>query len=53
MQMGPQVMLAIKVRMRPGLTLEAAVASLNALEKRIKTKFPEVAWCFVEPDVAD
>ena len=24
---------------------------LNALEKRIKAKFPEVAWCFVEPDV--
>ena len=53
MQMGPQVMLAIKVRMRAGLTLEAAVTSLNALEKRIKAKFPEVAWCFVEPDVAD
>ena len=52
-QMGPQVMLAIKVRMRTGLTLDAAVASLNALEKRIKGKFPEVAWCFVEPDVAD
>ena len=53
MQMGPDVMLALKVRMRADLTLEAAVACLNALEKRIKTKFPEVAWCFVEPDVAD
>ncbi len=53
LQMGPEVMLALKVRMRPGLTLEAAVARLNALEKRIKTKFPTVAWCFVEPDVAD
>jgi len=53
MQMGPDVMLAMKVRMRPGLTLEAGVASLNALEKRIKTNFPSVAWCFVEPDVAD
>jgi cation diffusion facilitator family transporter len=53
LQMGPQVMLAIKVRMRAGLSLDAAVASLNALEKRIKAKFPEVAWCFVEPDVAD
>ena len=53
LQMGPDVMLAVKVRMRPGLTLEAAVASLNALEKRIKAKFPTVAWCFVEPDVTD
>jgi cation diffusion facilitator family transporter len=53
MQMGPDVMLALKVKMRDGLTLEAAVHTLNALERRIKTKFPEVAWCFVEPDVTD
>jgi len=53
LQMGPDVMLAMKVRMRPGLSLEAGVARLNALEKRIKTRFPTVAWCFVEPDVAD
>jgi hypothetical protein len=39
--------------MRPGLTLEEGVARLNALEKRIKARFPTVAWCFVEPDVAD
>jgi divalent metal cation (Fe/Co/Zn/Cd) transporter len=53
LQMGPQVMLAIKVRMRSGLSLETAIERLNALELRIKQKFPEVAWCFVEPDVAD
>jgi cation diffusion facilitator family transporter len=53
MQMGPDVMLALKVRMRAGLTLDAAVDCINALERRIKTRFPEVAWCFVEPDVAD
>jgi len=53
MQMGPDVMLALKVRMRAGLTLDAAVHCLNALERRIKAKFPSVAWCFVEPDVAD
>jgi len=53
LQMGPDVMLALKVQMRAGLTLEAAVDSINELERRIKAKFPEVAWCFVEPDVAD
>jgi len=53
MQLGPDVMLALKIRMRAGLTLDAAVEAINELEKRIKTKFPEVAWCFVEPDVAD
>lgn len=52
-QLGPQVMLAVKVRMTPGSTIEAAVAQINQLEKRIKARFPEVAWCFVEPDVED
>ena len=52
-QMGPQVMLAVKVRMTPGLSIEEAVKCLNELERNIKAKFPEVAWCFVEPDTAD
>jgi cation diffusion facilitator family transporter len=52
-QMGPQVMLAVKVQMTPGCSIEQAVESLNRIERNIKAKFPEVAWCFVEPDVAD
>ena len=52
-QLGPQVMLAVKVRMTAGITLEKAVENINALERTIKAKFPEVAWCFVEPDTAD
>jgi cation diffusion facilitator family transporter len=52
-QMGPQVMLAVKVKMVPGQSLEEAVACLNRLERNVKARFPEVAWCFVEPDVAD
>jgi cation diffusion facilitator family transporter len=53
LQLGPDVMLALKVRMKPGISIEMAVEHINALERRIKTKFPEVAWCFVEPDVSD
>jgi cation diffusion facilitator family transporter len=53
LQLGPQVMLAIKVRMKSGLSIEQAVDHLNELERNIKAKFPEVAWCFVEPDNAD
>ena len=45
--------LAAKVKMRDGISIEEAVASINALEKRIKERFPEIAWCFVEPDVGD
>jgi cation diffusion facilitator family transporter len=53
LQLGPQVMLALKVRMSPGITIETAVEHLNTLERNIKARFPEVAWCFVEPDNAD
>jgi cation diffusion facilitator family transporter len=53
LQLGPQVMLAVKVRMKPGISIEEAVECINSLERRIKQQFPEVAWCFVEPDVED
>jgi cation diffusion facilitator family transporter len=52
-QLGPQVMLAVKVKMTPGIAIEKAVDCINALEKRIKARFPEIAWCFIEPDVTD
>jgi cation diffusion facilitator family transporter len=53
MQLGPQVMLAAKIRMAPELSIGQAVEHINRLEARIKAKFPEVKWCFVEPDNAD
>jgi cation diffusion facilitator family transporter len=52
-QLGPQIMLAVKVKMKPGIYIEDAVAQINMLEKRIRAQFPEVQWCFVEPDVED
>ena len=53
LQFGPKVMLAVKVRMQPGLTIDDAVAHINELERQIKRRHPEVGWCFVEPDVTD
>jgi cation diffusion facilitator family transporter len=53
MQLGPQVMLAAKVKMCAGISIEEAVDAINTLEKRIKARFPEIAWCFVEPDSED
>jgi cation diffusion facilitator family transporter len=50
LQFGPKVMLAAKIRMKSGINIEQTVAGINALEKSIKRKFPEVGWSFVEPD---
>jgi cation diffusion facilitator family transporter len=53
LQMGARVMLAAKVKLRAGLTIEQAVHHINELERRVKQQCPEVGWCFVEPDVSD
>jgi cation diffusion facilitator family transporter len=52
-QIGSQIMLAAKVRMRDGLVIEEACEHINRLEERVKARVPEVGWCFIEPDVAD
>lgn len=52
-QFGPDTMLAAKLRMTPGTDIETAVASINALEKTLKERIPNLTWCFVEPDVSD
>ena len=43
----------VEVRMQPDLTIDEAVARINAMETEIKRQHPEVGWCFVEPDVTD
>jgi len=53
LQMGPKFVLAAKVRMCPGLTIQEAVRRINELERRIKEAYPEVGWTFIEPDVTD
>ena len=52
-QVGPKVMLAAKIQMRPGLPIEQAVERINELERRLKAEAPQIGWCFVEPDVRD
>jgi cation diffusion facilitator family transporter len=52
-QFGPDTMLAAKVKMTPGISIERAIADINALERELKQRIPKLAWCFVEPDVED
>ena len=53
LQFGPKVMLAIKLRMRSGISVEQAIDDLNALERRLHQAVPSLGWCFVEPDNDD
>ena len=52
-QFGPDTMLAAKIKMRDGESIEAAVASINALERQLKQRIDKLKWCFIEPDVSD
>jgi cation diffusion facilitator family transporter len=53
MQMGPYTMLAAKVKLKSGIDIDTAVADINNLEVRLKKRFPNLKWCFMEPDVID
>lgn len=49
-QVGPKIMLAAKIRMRSGMTIDEAVEHINALERTLREAVPALGWCFVEPD---
>ena len=53
MQFGPDTMLAAKIKMRPGMDIEDVVSKINALERELKARVPNLRWCFIEPDVVD
>jgi divalent metal cation (Fe/Co/Zn/Cd) transporter len=52
-QFGPDTMLAAKVKIQSDVNIEAAVHSINALERKLKERIPNLKWIFIEPDVAD
>jgi cation diffusion facilitator family transporter len=53
MQFGPDTLVAAKVRLKPGIDIETAVAGINELERKLKKEIPAIKWSFIEPDVAD
>jgi len=32
---------------------DQAVARINALERELKARVPNLKWCFIEPDTSD
>jgi cation diffusion facilitator family transporter len=51
MQMGPDVMLAAKIRLKSGLDIESSCSIINRIEANIKKYHEEVEWIFIEPDI--
>ena len=53
LQLGPDVMVAIKAQMDTELSSKEMINKINATELAFKQQFPEVVWLFFEPDCKD
>ena len=53
-QQGPgEIVVAMKLKFRDGLTTKELVASINTFEAELAKRVPEVKWSFIEPDDKD
>lgn len=53
LQMGADVMVAVKAELSAAAAPVLAANMINAVEKRFRERYPQVAWLFFEPDVKD
>jgi cation diffusion facilitator family transporter len=53
LQLGPDIMVATKAKMRGELSGAELIDAINRVEAAMKARFPEIRWSFFEPDVAD
>lgn len=53
LQMGSDVMVAVKAQMAPAGGERAMLEAINRAEKAFRAQFPQVAFLFFEPDVGD
>jgi divalent metal cation (Fe/Co/Zn/Cd) transporter len=53
LQMGADVMVAIKAEMRPAGGERALIEAINRAEAAFKTRYPQVSFLFFEPDIGD
>ncbi|SHI23045.1 cation diffusion facilitator family transporter [Ferrimonas marina] len=53
LQLGKDVMVAVKARMAGQQDAQVMVQQINATEQAFKQAFPQVLWLFFEPDLSD
>ena len=51
LHMGPDVVVAVKAKMRDHGGQDALIDAINRTEVAFKARFPEVQWTFFEPDI--
>ncbi len=53
LQLGPQIMVAVKVKMAQSESIAQLIENINTCEAELKNTIPEVDWIFFEPDNKD
>lgn len=53
LQMGPDAMVAVKVRMHPTGSENDLISAINRIERDFRKAFPITTWLFFEPDNKD
>lgn len=51
LQLGPEIMVSVKVGMDPELRAADLIEKINKIEVEMRQKFPEIKWLFFEPDL--
>jgi divalent metal cation (Fe/Co/Zn/Cd) transporter len=52
-QLGPDVMVAVKAVMAPQGSERSLIEAINRVERSLRESFPQIRWCFFEPDEVD
>jgi cation diffusion facilitator family transporter len=53
LQLGPQVMVAVKAKMTDVETADQLISNINRCESELRKENPSVQWIFFEPDIED
>jgi cation diffusion facilitator family transporter len=53
LQLGAQIMVAVKAKMAPVETIDQLIDNINRCEAALKNQNPAIRWIFFEPDVKD
>ena len=53
LQLGAQIMVAVKAKMAKADSVEQLIANINSCEAKLRKLNPSIQWIFFEPDVED
>ncbi|MBI5742194.1 MAG: cation transporter [Nitrospirae bacterium] len=53
LQLGNELMVSAKIRMKETVAALALIEDMNRVETELRINFPQVRWAFFEPDVRD